>query len=127
MEDVSDLFKDLEKSELSEYMFETGEKIKKINKPKIQIHKSHTNLDILNKFNNKINQVIFKYNSFHFPENTKDKQMFTKFNNSDKIVKSNIIKSLSLENNEDNIKNMSITNLRNSMDKILESKNTQIK
>jgi hypothetical protein len=113
-------------------MFDAGEK-QKMNKPSIEIHKSQTNLDILNKFNHKINQVIFKYNSFHFPENSKnngDKKVFTTKQSPQKKSQNNFMKSLSLEHNHRNQKSMkllSIKNLRKTSDKILSTPVKKIK
>jgi hypothetical protein len=65
MEDVSDLFKDLDKSELSEYMFETNEK-NHINLNLPEIHKSQTDFKEQTKKNKTENDFLLKLKSFHY-------------------------------------------------------------
>lgn len=114
--EVSDLFKDLEKSEMSEFMFDMSEKKTTSDSRK---PKSQPNIGYLGSLSNNINQVIFKYNSFHFPENLKMKSFKE---GADTVSKMNLddslIKLASLNKNQKNMfNNVSCVNIINHSEK----------
>lgn len=114
-EEVSDLFKDLEKSELSEFMFEMSEK--KTNGESQQV-KSQPNIEYLGSLSNNINQVIFKYNSFHFPGDLKAKSFKEEAEPASKdTLNDSLIRFTSMNTNKKNMfNNMSCVNIINHSD-----------
>ena len=102
IEDVSDLFRDLEKSEMSEYMFEPPEKNKQksfeIGKKNITGHRSQTELEDHSVAKTRGNEVIKKLRSFHIksPQEDDNRSKTSRKDLQEKTLETTFNKSLSL-------------------------------